>query len=257
MNAQNFMHGVAGSFASQAEKTITASQKKELKCFGCNENHPWSIKQPDDTFKITCPNRNKPGVHDKAKAAIEGMKKRRKARKEERLSKRSKTSANTSNSSSTSTTTTTTVANSPGHRVVFVVQASLYLNSGADNRLPMPIQIMNVLPHVLMPLGPTMETANCPNINCAVDTCAGLNTGYYAYLMALAKRYPHCLYKLHTSREYKPIELSGIVRQGESAVTTSLDCTFQFYLPFQMRGTSLLVQTLLSMSFWVCHLSLL
>jgi hypothetical protein len=230
-HAQSFLGDAAGTFASQAERTI--SESKKIKCFGCGENHLWSVKQADRTFKVTCPNQKKQGIKDKANAEIDAMKKRRRDRRDESQRQRKKLK---STSETSTTTTNTSVATSPGNRVVFVVQACV-TNAGGDLRLPMPIQIMNILPHVLMPLGATLETPNCPEINCAVDTCAGLNTGSYAYLMALAKKYPHCLYKLCTSREYKPIELRGIVGQNESAVTTSLDCTFQFLIPFQMRGT--------------------
>ena len=59
--------------------------------------------------------------------------------------------------------------------------------------------------------GPSHETANCPDIFVAIDTCTGIVTGYYSYLMSLAKSYPHCLYRLYTSKEYAPITLSGIV----------------------------------------------
>jgi hypothetical protein len=54
--------------------------------------------------------------------------------------------------------------------------------------------------------------------------------------MALAKRYPQCLYKLNTSQKYAPIILSGVVQNGDLAVTTTLDCTFQFHLPYKLRG---------------------
>jgi hypothetical protein len=232
INAQSFMATSAGAYASQAERTISDSKKKNIKCFGCGENHLWSVKQPDRTFKIACPNQHKPGVKDKAKSEIEAMKKRRKDREEQRSQKKKLKST----SETSTTTTTTSVATSPGERVVFVVKASIFTAKG-DTRLPMPIQIMNILPHVLMPLGATSETPNCPAISCAVDSCAGLNTGRYAYLMALAKKFPHCLYRLYTSREYTPINLKGIIGQDDDAVTTSLDCTFQFFLPFQMRGT--------------------
>jgi hypothetical protein len=67
--------------------------------------------------------------------------------------------------------------------------------------------------------------------------CAGIVTGYYYYLMALAKLYPHCLYRLYTSKEYAPITLSGIVQNDNlSAVTTVLDCTFVFHLPYKLQS---------------------
>ena len=86
-------------------------------------------------------------------------------------------------------------------------------------------------------LGPSLETANFPDIFVAIDTCAGIVTRYYSYLMSLAKSYPHCLYRLYTLKEYAPITLSGIVQNNNSlAVTTVLDCTFMFHLPYKLRS---------------------
>jgi hypothetical protein len=54
--------------------------------------------------------------------------------------------------------------------------------------------------------------------------------------MALARPFPHCLHWLYTSKEYAPITLSGIVQNGDSAITAVLDCTFQFHLPYKLHG---------------------
>ena len=87
----------------------------------------------------------------------------------------------------------------------------------------MLIAIQQCLPHMKLSLGPSLDIANCPNIFVAIDTCAGIVTVYYSYLMALAKLYPHCLYQLYTSKEYALITLSGIVQTDNlSAVTTVL-----------------------------------
>ena len=88
-------------------------------------------------------------------------------------------------------------------------------------------------------LGPSLETGNCPDIFVAIDTCAGIVTGYYSYLMSLTKSYPHCLYRLFTLKEYASITLYGIVQNDNSlAVTTVLDCTFVFHLPYKLCSNS-------------------
>ncbi len=85
----------------------------------------------------------------------------------------------------------------------------------------MPIAIVQCLPHMKLSLGPSLETANCPNIYVAIDMCTGIVNGYYSYLMSLAKSYPHCLYRLYTSKEYASITLSGIVQNDNSPAVTS------------------------------------
>ena len=231
LNATGFMYQGAQTNASQAEKTIAANKRKDgtpIICFGCGGQHSWSARQPDKSFVVTCPNKDKPGIKDAADAKIAELRAKRKRKDSNDKRKKQKTSSNTASTDSTSV-----VETAPNGRVVFV--ARVLANSG-EMRQPMPIAVSQTMPHMLLGLGPTEETPNCPDIRCAVDTCAGLNTGSYRYLMALARKFPHCLYRIYTSEQFAPIVLSGIVQDGENAVTTSLDCTFQFYLPYTLRG---------------------
>ena len=67
VNAQGFMlQGTpmpgAQVDASQAETTITTYKKGEIICLGCGLKHPWSQRQDDGTYVMTCPNKAKPGV---------------------------------------------------------------------------------------------------------------------------------------------------------------------------------------------------
>ena len=255
INAQSFVitgAASAGVNASQAERTIGDYKKRELTCFGCGGPHAWSKRQADDTYTEVCPNKDKAGVRAAAKEKIAEIRTKRKARKEQ-YEKRKKAKTTTANAAfdnltaeqkvlcleeatriSSTTTPSASSASSTSTRKVFVVTVEVF--SAEPNRPIMPISIQSNLPHMVLSLGPDLDIADCPDIRCAIDTCAGLNTGYYPYLMALAKRYPHCLHKLFTSREYAPIVLSGIVQNGDSAITTTLDCTFQFHLPYKLRG---------------------
>ena len=235
VNAQSFtLTGTtAGANASQAEQTLTNYTKRALVCFGCGGPHVWSVRQEDKSYTVTCPNKDKDGVRSKAEAKVAEIRSKRKKKGDNGGSrKKQKTTTNAANAVFDSDHTSTA-----GGRVVFVVQSVAAVLTAGELRPPMPISIMSNLPHANFSLGPNYETPNCPDVRCAIDTCAGLNTGSFDYLMALAKRYPHCLYRLYTSKEYVPITLSGIVQNEDTAVTTSLDCTFQFYLPYKLRGT--------------------
>jgi len=93
--------------------------------------------------------------------------------------------------SANSATNATIQPSSGSNQTVFVVNAASY---AADvHQQQMPIAIVQCLPHMKLSLGPSLDTANCPEIFVAIVTCAGIVTGYYSYLMSLAKSYPHCL----------------------------------------------------------------
>ena len=84
-----------GVNASQAERTISEYKKGELVCFGCKGPHLWSKKQADDSYVVSCPNKDKPGVQAAAKAKIDDIRIKRKAKKDVyNKAKKAKTSAN-------------------------------------------------------------------------------------------------------------------------------------------------------------------
>jgi hypothetical protein len=57
-------------------------------------------------------------------------------------------------------------------------------------------------------------------------------TGDPHFFATLAKAYPHTVALIHSPKDYFPITLSGIIRQGGSSVTTNLLVGFQFHLPY-------------------------
>ena len=93
--------------------------------------------------------------------------------------------------SATSATYVTVLTASGPTQAVFVVSATIY--AAEPNHQPMPIAIQGCLPHMKLSLGPSLDTANCPDIFVTIDICVGIVTGYYSYLMALAKLDPHFL----------------------------------------------------------------
>ena len=85
INATGFMYQGAQTNASQAETTIASHKRKDgtiIACFGCGGPHSWSSRQPDKSFAITCPNKDKPGVKEKADAQIAELRSKRKNRKD-------------------------------------------------------------------------------------------------------------------------------------------------------------------------------
>jgi hypothetical protein len=196
INAQGFMMTpMAGAQADaiQAETTITAYKRAEIICFGCGQKHPWSKKQDDSTYVVICPNKAKPGFKADAAVKIAKMKVKRKAQRQGRKDKKKqKTTVNAAFEALTdeqralciktatritanSATSSATQPSSGSTRTVFVVNAASY---AADvHRQQMPIPIVQCLPHMKLSLGPSLETANCPDIFVAIDTCAGIVTG--------------------------------------------------------------------------------
>ena len=180
----------AGVNASQAERTISEYKKGELVCFGCKGPHLWSKKQADDSYVVSCPNKDKPGVQAAAKAKIDDIRIKRKAKKDVyNKAKKAKTSANAAfealsdeqkasciadatRRTSTATTTTPASGSSAGssNRQVFVVTVEAF--AADTHRQAMPISIQSNLPHIIFSLGASLDDADCPDIRCALDTCA-------------------------------------------------------------------------------------
>ena len=110
----------------------------------------------------------------------------------------------------------------------------------------MPITNQSNLPQTVLQFGPDLDMADCPQVRCAIDTCAALTTGNFHFFADVAKHYPLCLAKLLTPEDSVPIVLSGIVQVNDTAVTTELAVGFQLHLPYHTSGgnsLSLLVAT--------------
>jgi hypothetical protein len=129
--------------------------------------------------------------------------------------------------------------------IIFVINVPC-LAAGSPLKRMMPITIQSNLPHIALQFSPDLDMADCPQVRCAVDTCAALTTGNFHFFSALAKCYPHCLVKLLTPADYAPIVLTGIVQANDAAGTTELEVGFQFHLPYCTSGgdsSSLLIAT--------------
>jgi hypothetical protein len=132
----------------------------------------------------------------------------------------------------------------PG-RVILVADV-VVLAAGLPLKRTMPISIQSNLPHILLQFGADLDSPNCPSICCAVDSCVALTTGNFHFFASVAKRYPHCVSKIYTPKDYAPIVLSGIVSSNAASVTTELEASFLLHLPYRTREgdtTSLMVAT--------------
>ena len=242
-------------------------------CYGCGGPHVYTEFQ-NGQHVVVCVNRNNPGVAENAQRTLERMRKNKKKRYNNNLKRKNLNTVNLSDFSeeqrarlssqwrtyeatgetsvvssvtgpSTSSVTTPPRRKPGSGSVIFMIDVPCLANGSTLKRM-MPITIQSNLPHIVLQFGPDTDTADCPSIRCAVDTCAALSMGNFHFFSAVAKRYPHCLAKLLAPADYAPIVLSGIVQHQDSAVTTELEVGFQFHLPYRTTGgdsSSLLVAT--------------
>ncbi len=90
-----------------------------------------------------------------------------------------------------------------------------------------------------------MDNESYPEVRAIVDNAAA-STGSLHFVLAIAKKFPHCLAKLYAPDDYNPIALSGIVQRSGECITTKLTVGFQFNLPYPMgsgQPTSILIAT--------------
>jgi hypothetical protein len=120
-----------------------------------------------------------------------------------------------------------------GRRQIFLVDVPVLAVSPLKQQ--MPIAIQSNLPHIILKLGASLDSPNCPKMCMVVNTCAALTTGSFHFYAQIAKGFPHSVEKIYAPQDYVAIVLSGIVQKGEAAVTTELGVCFQFHLPYKTK----------------------
>ena len=120
---------------------------------------------------------------------------------------------------------------------VFMYSA-VVLSVAPPSRRILPVPIQAAFPHITLQLGSALGCENCPAVRCVVDTAAALSTGNLHFFTALAKAYPHTVASIHSSSDYSPITLSGIVQNEGAPMTTDLSVAFRFHLPYLTREGS-------------------
>jgi hypothetical protein len=129
--------------------------------------------------------------------------------------------------------------------LIFVVDVSVLLTATANKELLLA-PIMTNFPHIRLKLGTDLDNESCPEIRTIFCTAAALSTGNFHFVLAIAKKFPHCLAKLYVPEDYNPIILLGIVQLGSECITTKLTVGYQSHLPYLTRSgqpTSILIAT--------------
>jgi hypothetical protein len=110
------------------------------------------------------------------------------------------------------TTSSSLLAFEPGP-AVFMISTLLVLvfNITPPSCHVLLVPIQPAFPHITLQLGLAIGCSNCPPIRCVIDTAAALTTGNLHFFLALAKTYPHTIALIHSTKDYSPITLSGIV----------------------------------------------
>jgi hypothetical protein len=222
-------------------------------CFGYGGPHPWS-QFVDGKHIVICPNKDNPGVTKNATKGIERMGQNRKKHHAQNVKRKNLGMANLSDfdkagqkrihkqvlqsmagrevskgtSVASSMTTLSTLpsrsraSRSRGCRQIFVVDVAVLVVSPLKQA--MPIAIQSNLPHIILKLGDSLDSPNCPKICMAVDTCAALTTGSFHFYAQIVKRYPHCVAKIYAPQDYAAIVLSGIVQRGRQQLQRNWRC---------------------------------
>ena len=255
------------SLPSQAESTI-AKYKKDSDgtsfrrgCFGCGGPHSWAKKIGQDWIPV-CPHKDEPGITARAQKEYDAFKTRRGNRNKNKKNRKRKDKSptpltSTANLDDYDSDTQTrwaqqfrkrqalaaqaaTEAQPPSstassHHVVYLLTASV-LSSTTPLRPPLPIAIQQLLPHIDLQLGSSLDADNCPFLKCAVDTCAGLSTGNFHHFAKIAKGHPECVSRIMVPEDYSPILLSGVVKLDDNLPsTTELNIGFELFLPYLNR----------------------
>ncbi len=277
-----YAQGGGGYSTNSTWSTAGSSQGPPCpwKCFGCGGPHPYS-EYTDGNHVVICPNRDVPGVREHAARNTEKMRRNRKKKHVLNQKRKNLGMANfadfdeagqkrireqclaaiqghdVSDSASAVSSVTGPGSSAPsagrgrgcssGGPRIFVVDDPI-LAASTPLKPQMPILIQSNLPHIAIKFGQDLDDSNCPTICCAVDTCAALTTGSFHFFAAIAKRYPHCIEMVFAPQDYASIVLMGIVRNKEETVTTELEVSFLFRLPYKTLDGN-------DSSFMVCNWS--
>jgi hypothetical protein len=255
---------------SVAEKTMEryagAGKSQPNPCWGCGDmDHAYATKGGG----VTCPNKDKPGVEEKATLARKEYNARlKKKRKESDQKKRSHGSTFNTNAlnglnadvisrlsgdqlKALLTIKTDDIGSDSDKKsknssksVSFCVEVAC-LTSTNNSKPILPITIDVNLPHVLLAIGQSI-TGPQFTLSAAYDTCAALCVGHLGFHLAIAQELPHLVKSLIWAKdEYTPITLSGIVSDSSDKKATKpipamkptsiLPAIIEYHMPYKSR----------------------
>jgi hypothetical protein len=234
---------------SVAEDTMSKYEKDNKKprgpCWGCGSTEHSFANRKD----ITCPNKDKPGVMEKAAKARKDFNEKLSARKKAARGKRDSNEGGTGLLSKLSSAqiqalsadqlrslisegceSPTKKLKSDIHTFVVVLEAT------AAQAMPrIPISVESNLPHISIPIGHDQQTKF--SLSVAYDTCAACNVGFAGHHLPIAERYPELVKSLtYTADKYSPLTLSGIVHGDEEKTSKQpsaiLPIVIEYWMPF-------------------------
>eukprot|EP00956_Cyclotella_meneghiniana_P033505 scaffold96622_cov36-Cyclotella_meneghiniana.AAC.1 len=224
-------------------KFTEAELKQAIKCWGCGGPHPYRDRQSKE---ILCPNKDKPGVQEKAdqkhKAYVEQVKKSKRG-----YVKRNKVTFSDLSAEEQvkarqhiATEATTIAQSAASHNNAGAISFAVVPVMQSSNHSPvLPLAIDGQLPHISLVLGRTSTPMEqCPVVRVMVDTGACCNTGYAKFWLPILKANPHIVQEVLTTDDgkYQPIILGGVVTgdSGDmSAHTTKLTLVVKIHLRYE------------------------
>jgi hypothetical protein len=243
-----------GKIGEKTEKAL-----KSILCWGCGQDgHSWRDRQ---TKLIVCPNKDKPGVAERAslkhKTYLENLKskknemvQRKKIKftdlnQSEREVARShflREASALSNSATSSITNSTASATPPATPSASGISfpAVVLINNNRPAAPILPVPIDNQLPHIIITLGELSDSLEtCPTFRGLYDSGASCSTGSFDFWLPILKGHPSCIEEIHTSEkgEYHPIVLGGIV-SGEKGREFTADLTMTVNVKLKLRYTT-------------------
>jgi hypothetical protein len=247
--------------ASVAEETLkkyatTGNSSNPNPCWGCGETgHSFASKE----FGVTCPNKDKPGVTERAALARGGYNDRLKKKRKDQAKKRaqnsmfsnvfanlnqeqiSKLSGDQIKALMGMTNPSPEKKSKDGSKTVSFWIDVVCLSASNNPKPILPITIDVNLPHVNLAIGQSFSGAQC-NISCAYDTCAALCVGSSEFHLAIAEKLPNLVKSLIWAKdEYTPLTLSGIVSDDDDSATSSIKPTstlpaiIEYHMPYKSK----------------------
>lgn len=221
-------HAFMANF-SLADKAMKDYGKKlEKSCWGCGEkDHSYA-----ERGIVVCPNKDKPGVAEKAAQKREEFNKKRKARKDKQERRMHATVVKALASLKSESDDEDTPSKKSKSSSNLVLMMHLCLNSAMNAKPALPIPYNVNLPHIILRLGdPSVFTIN---MSVAFDTLAVLNVGNADFHLKIAKRYPQLVKSLIWAKDqYSPLTLSGVVSETDRRnfkPTTELPAVIEYKL---------------------------
>jgi hypothetical protein len=239
-------NSVAEDTMSKYDKDNNIVKKTRGPCWGCGgTDHSFANRKV-----ITCPNKDKPGVMEKATKARKDFNEKLSARKKARakrdteggtgggfLSKLSGAQIQALSADqlrsliSDSNESPTKKPKSDIHTFSVMV-----LEASTGSAMPrIPITVESNLPHISLPIGHDPQTKF--SLSVAYDTCAACNVGFAGHHLPIAERYPQLVKSLtYTANKYTPLTLSGIVhgdnKKSSEQPSAILPIVIEYWMPF-------------------------